>query len=76
MTAEANAAVLTPAERPGRYDPCLRRRAKRAGRERGCWIYIPAAELEKAGRADTWPLFYRVWGSKRGGLTLRLYADA
>ena len=35
----------------GGYDPALRRRSVRRGRERGCWLYVPAAELEAAGFA-------------------------
>ena len=57
----------------GSYDPGRRRRGVRRGRERGCWVYIPGAELEKAGyRPDEAPPFYRGWGGIRGGLTLRL----
>jgi hypothetical protein len=42
-------------------DPALRRKTKRAGRERGCWLYIPADDLAKAGidPADP-PPFYRL----------------
>lgn len=59
----------------GRYDAHARRRATRKQRERGCSIYIAAEELQRAG----WPLdgpapWYRVWGSSRGGLYVRLYA--
>ena len=46
----------------------------REGRERGCWVYIPGAELAKAGvdlNAD--PPDYRVWGGRRGGCLLRFY---
>ena len=60
----------------GRYDARERRRAQRRGRERGCHVYIPAEELQKAG----WPLdgpppYFRVWGSSRGGLFIRLYEE-
>lgn len=60
----------------GRYDARARRRSQRRGRERGCHVYIAAEELERAG----WPLddpppWYRVWGSSRGGLFIRLYAE-
>lgn len=63
-------------EYPGRYDPALRRQAKRTGRERGCWIYIAAEELEAAGYdpQGTAP-FYRVWGGIRGGVRVRLYRE-
>lgn len=52
-----------------------RRRALRAGRQKGCVIYIPAEELEKAGFEPGGPLpFYRVWGSPRGGM-FKFYKD-
>ena len=58
------------------YDYAHRRRAKRSGRERGCWTYIPAEELQAAGFDPHGPLpWYRVWGSKRG-VVLRLYREA
>lgn len=60
----------------GSYDYGRRRRAVRKGRERGCWVYIPAAELEAAGRAEGGPPEYRVWGTKRGGVFVRLYKAA
>jgi hypothetical protein len=63
--------------RPGSYDHARRRRSKRAGRQKGCVVYIPADELEKAGfDPDDPPPFYRVWGSSRGGLFVRLYKEA
>lgn len=61
----------------GRYDSGERRRSKRTGRERGCWLYIPAEELAKAGvDLDGPPPLYRTWGRPRGSLVVRLYKDA
>lgn len=62
--------------RAGKYDAGQRRRAQRRGRERGCWVYVPAEELLKAGHdpADAPPL-YRTWGTKSGGVLVRLYRD-
>ena len=58
----------------GSYDPMRRRRGKRAGRERGCWIYIPAGELERTFQAeDDAPPWYRVWGRGRGRIVVQLY---
>jgi hypothetical protein len=59
-----------------KYDPHERRQAQRHGRERGCRVYVPGEELERAG----WPLdgpapYYRVWGSARGSLLVRLYRE-
>lgn len=60
-----------------RYDLAARRRGQRKGRERGCWVYIPAEELEKAGRAASEdPPYYRTWGTKRGVVLIRLYKEA
>lgn len=59
-----------------RYDVAARRQSKRTGRERGCWLYIPAEELEKAGIDPTGPPpFYRTWGTSRGGIMVRLYGE-
>jgi len=66
-----------PAQRPGRYDSALRRRSVRRGREKGCHIYSAADELERAGfDPEGPPPFFRVWGSSRGGLFVRLYKEA
>lgn len=66
-----------PRKRPGSYDHAERRQSARRGRERGCHIYIAADELEAAG-FDPYtepPPFYRVWGSSRGGVFVRLYRE-
>lgn len=68
-------ASLAP-RRSGNYDPARRRQAVRRGRERGCWVYIAAEELEKAGRGgDGPPPFYRVYGGPRGGVVVQLYRE-
>lgn len=60
----------------GRYDAARRRRSVRRGRERGCWVYIPAEELEKAGIDPGGPApLYRTWGTSRGGSFLRFYRE-
>lgn len=59
-----------------RYDRARRKRAVRKGAERGCWVFVPAVELVKAGIDPHGPApFYRVWGAKRGGGTLRFYRE-
>lgn len=61
----------------GRFDPGVRRRAQRAGRERGCWVYIAASELRQAGYdPDGQPPWYRTWGQARGSVFVRLYRTA
>lgn len=59
---------------PSRYDREERRQSIRKGRERGCWVYIAAEELVRAGISvfDP-PPDYRVWGGRRGGVLVRLY---
>ena len=60
-----------------KYDAAARRRSVRRGRERGCWVYIPAEELVRAG-IDTAaaPPLYRTWGTSRGGVLVRLYRQS
>ena len=57
-----------------RYDPTGTRQAVRRGRERGVWIFVPAAELHSAG-IDPYgpPPRYRMWGRRRGSVLVRLY---
>jgi hypothetical protein len=60
----------------GRYDSGQRRHAQRNGRERGCWVYIPAEELIRAGIDPEGPApYYRTWGAARGSTLVRLYRD-
>lgn len=73
MPAEKPAAAPVP---NGKYDDGARRHSIRKTRERGCWVYVPAAELEKAGfAADEPPPFYRTWGRERGSVMVRLYRN-
>jgi hypothetical protein len=71
--------AVSPSKAPpgrGNYDHHRRRRTVRNGRERGCWVYIPAAELRKAGYLPSESVpWYRVWGGIRGGIRLRLYRE-
>jgi len=62
---------------PGKYDPAARRRGVRRGAERGCWLFVPADELRKAG-VDPYsdPPSYRTWGSARGSVVVRFYKEA
>ncbi len=58
------------------YDEAKPRKAQRSGQQRGVFIYVPAAELRKAGidphgEAPT----YRVWGTSKGGVMVRLYSE-
>jgi hypothetical protein len=60
---------------PGRYDSAARRRSRRDGRERGCWVYIPAEELAKTGLGADAPPAYRVWAGARGRVVIQLYRE-
>jgi hypothetical protein len=61
----------------GRHDAQARRKAQRRGRERGCWVYISAEQLGKAGLAsDAFVPWYRVWGGQRGRYVVVLYSEA
>lgn len=58
----------------GRYDPAERRKAKRSGREKGCWLFVAQEELAKTGfPLDAPPPHYRVWGASRGRIVIQLY---
>lgn len=64
----------TPQER-SRYDSGAMRKSVRYGRETGIRLFIPAAELRKAGidpHGD--PPRYKVWGTSGGGAMIRFYA--
>jgi hypothetical protein len=51
-----------------RYDHTERRRSERRGRERGIRVYIPAAELRRAGIDPHGPApEYKLWGNADRG---------
>lgn len=59
-----------------RHDPGALRRSQRRGRERGCWVYIPALALRESGVAlDGPPPLYRLWHGERGRFVVTLYPD-
>ncbi len=64
----------------GRYDSAERRKSQRAGRQRGCFVYIPAEALVDAGfnPADD-PPYYRTTGYQRsrnaGSVIVSLYRE-
>ena len=57
-----------------RYDVNARRRGKRNGNEKGCWIYVPAEEPRRMGidPADPAPE-YRIYSGRRQGMAVTLY---
>jgi hypothetical protein len=60
----------------GSSDLAARKRATRAGRRRGCYIYIPAELLEKAGFDPHGPTpWYRIYGGERGRYVVTLYRE-
>lgn len=63
-----------PQQELSRYDKGQPRQSIRRGRERGVWVFVPAAELREAGLdpADDAPT-YKVWGRKGGQVLVRLY---
>lgn len=62
---------------PGRTDTDARKKAQRRGRERGCWVYIPAEQLVAAGIDPASPTpWYRIWGqSGRPRFVVNLYRE-
>lgn len=62
--------------RAGSFDPARRRQGQRRGRQRGCFVYIPAQMLQVAGIDPAGPIpFYRVWAGPRGSVVIRLYRE-
>lgn len=58
------------------YDQAARRRGVRRGRERGCWLYIPAEELQAAGLDSSEPPpFYRIWPRSRRTVLVQFYRE-
>ncbi len=61
----------------GKSDQAARKKATRAGRRRGRFIYIDAESLAAAGLAvgPDEPLYYRVWSGERGRFVVTLYRE-
>jgi hypothetical protein len=63
----------------GVLDAARRKRAKRSGREAGCWTYIDGEALRRAGFAAGELPFYRVIGYARsknaGSAIVSLYRE-
>lgn len=63
----------------GRHDQAARRRAKRKGRETGCWVYIPGEQLAALGLdphgAAPWYRTFPGPRRKNPGLVVVLYAE-
>jgi hypothetical protein len=66
-----------PSSAAGRHDAAALRQAKRTGRQRGCWVYIPASELERCGlELDAPAPRYRAWPGRRRTVLVQLYPAA
>ena len=75
---EATTATVPAHAGGGQYDRARRRRAKRSGRQKGCWVYIPGEELDKTGHGaanSDGPPAYRIWGNPRGRVCVQLYRE-
>lgn len=78
IVSRATSGTLSGSPSGGRYDKAARRKAKRSGRETGCWAYIAAEELVAAGfNPHDDPPFYRAHGYQRsanaGSVIVSLY---
>jgi len=63
--------------RPGRHDPQQRRKATRGGRQKGCYVYIAAEQLERGGYDPSGPApWYTISGGERGRYVVTLYTEA
>lgn len=55
-------------------DTARRKKATRGGRQRGCYIYIPAEMLQAAGiDPKSVTPHYRLWSARPGSVLIRLY---
>lgn len=60
----------------GRHDQAARRRAQRTGRERGCWVYIPAEQLARLGiDPAAAPPYFRTWDGRKRTVLVQLYLE-
>jgi hypothetical protein len=67
---------VSAAQENTRYDSGLRRRTVRRGRERGCWLYVPAEVLREVGWSpDDPPPWSRVWPGRRRTVLVQLYGE-
>lgn len=60
----------------GRADHAARKKATRAGRRRGRYIYIDAEALRASGLDPDAPLWYRYWHGPRGRFVVVFYREA
>lgn len=61
----------------GRHDQAARRRSQRSRREKGCWVYIPAEQLERANiDPNDDPPYFRTWNGARRSIIVNLYREA
>lgn len=61
----------------GRADTAARKRGTRGGRQKGCYIYIPAEQLTQAGFDPHGELpWYRVTCTRHGTVLVNLYHEA
>jgi len=59
-----------------RHDFAARRKTVRRGREKGCWLYVPAEVLESIGYPpDGPPPFSKCWPGRKRTLLVQLYGE-
>lgn len=59
-----------------RHDPAQRRKLTRGGRQKGCYVYIPAKIVQAATGSLGGPVtHYRTWAGKGGSVLIRLYRE-
>mgnify|MGYP001615342259 CR=1 FL=1 len=58
------------------HDHARRRKAVRRGRERGCWLYVPAEVLVEVGVSpNDPPPFTRTWPGRKRTILVQLYTE-
>lgn len=74
MSARGAVSDSAATERPGGPDTAARRRSTRAGRRRGCYIYIPAVLLRELGIDPLGPTpDFKLWPGKKRTVLVQLY---
>lgn len=75
-TSNLDQGLLAQVRPSGKHDSAARRRTVRRGRERGCWLYVPAEVMAEVGvRPTDPPPFYRTWAGHKRTVLVQFYDE-
>ena len=58
------------------HDHARRRKTVRRGRERGCWLYVPAEQLVETGfQLSEPPPYYKTWPGRKRTILVQFYTE-